>query len=257
MPTTFVATPQPDNDPPRTLLELEYTGQTEATISRLDPDGNTRPVRLGDPATLTSGVWAGFDYESWFGQEATYTATTGAGSLTAGPVILDVADIWLRHPGIPSLSVRLDFQGEGDPTRPVNQAVIEPLGRREPIVVSDGRRRSKRGEMTVRTETPEQTAALLSILDDVSVLLLDIPPSFDYGMDAHQYLSLGELRESRFRPDYYPHPWRVWSVPYIVVGRPAGGLQAERTYADLLTSYSTYLQVKAAYPTYLDLLTGG
>ncbi len=257
MATTFVATPQPDNNPPRTMLELEYTGQTEATISRLDPDGNTRPVRLGDPATLTSGVWVGYDYESWFGEESTYTATTAGGSLTAGPVILDVDQIWLRHPGVPSLSMAVDFQGEGEPVRPVTQAVIEPIGRREPIVVTDGRRRSKRGELTLRTETLEELAALVAILDDASVLLLSLPAGLGYGMDGNQYLSLGDLREARFQPDYYPHPWRIWTLPYIVVGRPAGGLQSERTYSDLLAAHATYLQMRSAYPSYLDLLTGG
>lgn len=255
MPTTFTATPQPGNSPPRVLLELEYTGQTSATITRLDPDGRERPVRLAEPATLVGGIWTGFDYESWFGDASTYTAVTGGGSITTVPVTLAVLTPWLRHPGVPSLSAPVDFQGDGEPVRAVSQAVLEPIGRRDPIVVSDGRRRSKRGTMTVRTETLAEVQALLDLLDDVSILLLDIPPEAGYGI-THEYRSIGDLTESRFRPDYYPHPWRIWTAPYIVVDRPAGGQQSERTYDTVLAEFSTYSAVKNAYDTYTDLLTG-
>lgn len=256
MATTFVATPQPGNNPPRTLLELEYTGQTSAVITRTDPDGRERPVRLGEPAALLAGIWTGYDYESWFEQPATYTATTAGGSLTAGPVTLDVDVAWLRHPGVPSLSQPVDFQGEGQPVRPVAQAVLEPIGRRTPIVVTDGRRKSKRGTITLRTQTSEQADALLDLVDDTSVLLLDIPPSFGYNMDPHQYVSLGDLAEDRQRPDFYLWPRKQWTAPYIVVDRPAGGLQAEWTYDGVLATWATYNDVKNNYDTYTDLTAG-
>lgn len=255
MPTTFVATPQPGNDPPRVLLELEYTGQTEATVTRLDPDGREQLVRLGEPAPLVGGLWTGYDYESWFGQPATYTAATAGGSITATPVTLTVDAAWLRHPGVPDLSILVHFEGEGDPVRAVNQAILEPLGRRDPIVVSDGRRKSKRGTLTLRTYDSTELAALLGILDDVTPLLLDVPPDWAYGLD-HQYLAIGDLTENRFRPDYYPHQWRVFTAPYVVVGRPAGGLQAEWTYADVLAMWGTYTDVRNNYDTHNDLLTG-
>lgn len=255
MTTTFVATPQPSNDPPRTLLELEYTGQTSASVTRLDPDGRSRPVRLGEPATLVSGIWAGFDYESWFGEPATYTATTGAGSVSTSAVTLDVDTIWLRHPGVPSLSLEVDFQGWGTPVRPVNQAALDVLNRRDPVVVSDSRRKSPRGTLTLRTHTLDEMAALLELLDDVTPLLLDVPPAKLYGV-VHEYLALGDLSEDRLRPDYYPHPWRVWTCPYTVVDRPAGGLVSERTYNTVLVDHATYTSVRTTYDTYTDLLTG-
>jgi hypothetical protein len=42
----------------------------------------------------------------------------------------------------------------------------------------------------------------------------------------------------------------------VVVGRPAGGLQSERTYADVLAEHATYADVLATYDTYSDLLLG-
>lgn len=257
MPTTFTATPEPANDPPRTLLQLTYTGQTSATITRLDPDGRSRPVRLGEPAALDgTGTWIGYDYEQFFGQASTYTAVTAGGTLTAGPVTLDVATVWLRHPGVPSLSVQVDFQGEGEPVRPVNQAILEPLNRPFPIVVTDGRRRAKRGTITLRTATAAEADALLDLVDDTAVLLLDIPPTKTYNMDPHQYLALGDLTENRRRPDYYLDAHKIFTAPYVVVDRPAGGLQSERTYDTVLADFATYNDVNTRYATYNNVLTG-
>lgn len=258
MTTTFTATADPTNDPPRVILNFTYTGQTSVTIVRNDPDGSTTPVRLAEPATLDgSGQWVGYDYESWFESATTYDGTTGAGTLTSNSVTLDVHDIWLRHPGIPSLSQQVDFQGEGAPVRPVTQAVLEPLGRNVPVVVTDGQRKSKRGDLTLRTFDDTGHANLLGLLDDTSVLLLDVPLSKGYGLDlVHQYLSIGDLTQTRLRPDYYPHTWRIWTAPYIVVGRPAGGILTQRTYADLLAGFATYQAVKSAYATYTNVLTG-
>lgn len=249
---------EPANVPPRILVQLEYTGATSATIVRNDPDGTQTPVRLAEPAALDgSGSVVLYDYESWFGGSTTYTATTTTGTATSTTVTLDVADIWLRHPGVPSLSQKVDFQGEGNPTRPVTQAVLEPLGRANPIVVSDGQRKSKRGDLTLRTKNDAEHTALLALVDDVTPLLLDIPASYNYGADLrHQYLAIGDLTQKRLMEDYYPHPWRIWNAPYIVVGRPAGGIQAQRTYATVLAAHATYQDVLTRYATYTAVLTG-
>jgi hypothetical protein len=258
VPITLAATPEPAADPPRILIELTWTGQTSATIVRTDPDGSQTPVRLAEPATLDgSGSWVGYDYESWFGQWTRYTATSAAGSITTSTLSLDVTDVWLRHPGIPSLSMQVDFQGDGAPVRPVVQAVLEPLGRNFPVVVSDGRRKAKRGEITLRTKSDAEHTALLALVDDAVPLLLDVPPGKGFGADlTHQYLAIGDLTQSRLRPDYYKDTWRIWTAPYIVVGRPAGGIQAERTYADVLAAHGTYQDLIATYGTYTELLTG-
>jgi len=256
--TTLTATADPTNNPPRVLLNLTYTGQTSATIVRNDPDGSQTPVRLAEPATLDgSGSWVGYDYESWFGSSTTYTATTAAGSLTSSAVTLNVADVWLRHPGVPSLSQLVDFQGEGQPVRAVTQAVLQPLGRATPVVVSDGQRKAKTGTITLRTKNDTEHAALLGLVDDVTPLLLDVPPAKLFGADlTHQYLALGDLTQNRLREDYYPHPWRIWTAPYIVVGRPAGGIQSQRTYATVLAAQATYQAVLTRYATYTAVLTG-
>ncbi|GAA2566398.1 hypothetical protein GCM10010435_44490 [Winogradskya consettensis] len=255
MATIFTATPQPSNNPPRTLLELTYTGQTQATVTRLDPDGAARAVRLAEPATLSGGAWVGYDYESWFGRPTTYTAITSAGSISTGAVTLAVDRPWLRHPGIPSLSMEIDYQGDGTPVRPANLSVLEPLGRSSPIVLSDGQRKSKRGTITIRTRTLGEAATLLALTDDLSVLLLDIPPGLNYGI-THEYRALGDLNEDRLQPDWYKHPWRIWTAPFTTVDRPAGGLQAQRTWATVIAEAPTWSALLNTYSTWSDVLTG-
>jgi hypothetical protein len=256
--TTLVATPDPTNNPPRVLLQLTYTGQTSATIVRNDPDGSQTPVRLAEPATLDgTGSVVLYDYESWFGSSMTYTATTAAGSITSSAVTLSISDVWLRHPGVPSLSQKVDFQGDGQPVRSVVQTVLQPLGRSTPVVVSDGQRKTKSGTLTLRTKSDTEHAALLGLVDDVTPLLLDLPPAKSFGADlTHQYLAIGDLTQTRLRDDYYPHPWRIWTAPYYVVGRPAGGIQAQRTYANVLAAQATYQAVITRFSSYTNVLTG-
>lgn len=253
MTTTLTATPEPGNDPPRVLLELEWTAATEATVARQDPDGRIRTIRTADPAALSGGLWVGYDYESWFGQSTVYQATVSGTTIESSPVTLTVDRAWLRHPGVPSLSMVADISGDASRVHAANRAVLEPLGRAYPIVVTDGQRKAPVSSLTLETDTLLQRQALLDLVADCAVLLLDVPPAWASGLD-HQYVSLGDITEDRVnrRKDV---AWRRYTVPYDVVDAPAGGLQAQRTYADLLV-YSTYADLDAAYATYTDMLSG-
>ena len=255
MPPTLTVTPEPGHNPPRMVLSLAYTGQASATVVRNDPDGRSWPVRLAEPAVLLDGAWVGYDYESRFGYATTYTATTAGGSITSDPATLDAAQAWLRHPGVPGLSIPVRIHGDDDPVREVNRSVKRPLGRRYPIVVTDGRRRAKTAVLTIRTETLDEADALLAIMDDTAVLLLNTPPAWGWGRDLeHQYVSFGDLKEQRLStPD---DPWRHFIAAYDVVGRPAGGQQAQHTYADVLIEAASYQDLLGLYGSYADLLTG-
>lgn len=257
MPTTLVATPEPGNGPPRVLLELEWTGETEITVQRVDPDGRTRPVRLAEPAELTSDEWSGYDYESWFGQSTTYQATDGTTTISATPVTLSVDAAWLRHPGQPDLSMQVNVEADGDPVRRVNRAVLEPLGRRYPIVVTDGRRKAKQSTVTFRTYTLAEADQLLGLVDDTAVLLLDVPPAWGWGI-THQYMAIGDLTETRTAPAGRGAwiPVRNWSAPYDVVDRPADTDAGDRTWANVLAEAATWQDVLDMYDTWGDVLTG-
>lgn len=255
MPTTLTATAEPGNDPPRVLLELEWTGATEITVQRVDPDGHTRGVRNAEPATLTSDLWSGYDYESWFGESTVYEATDGTTTITATAVTLDVDTVWLRHPGQPTLSQQIRFEGWSDLVRPVTQAVLEPLGRQYPIVITDGKRKSPRTTMTLRTLTLAEEDELLALLADAAVLLLDVPPGKGYGI-THHYLAIGDVTEARLNPGIYTSESRTWTMPVIVVDRPAGDDQAVRTWATVLTEAADWTELVAMYDDWTAVLAG-
>lgn len=256
MPTTLVATPEPSNVPPRVKLDLTWTGATEATIVRTDPDGRVRTVRGADPVEVSSDVALVYDYESFFGESTTYEAIVGASSVTSSAVTLAADDVWLRHPGIPSLSQIVELAGDGEPTFAVNRAVFQPLGRRYPIAVTDGVRKAATGELKLRTYTAADRDDLEALLADASVLLLDLPPDLGYRMPVHQYLSFGDLTVTPLVAANPRNVWLEWTLPYHRVERPAGGLQALRTYADLLTEASTYLELRSLYDDYAEVLSG-
>jgi hypothetical protein len=261
--STFVATPEPLNVPPRILLELDMSDLTpdppRVSITRLDPDGRTRSVRLAEPAILVAGVWLGYDYESPFGVEVSYEATsaTPVGDVVTDGVILDVTVPWLRHPGIPTLSIELSFDkfrkdSFTQRSRATSRAVFTPLGRSTPVVVASGYRATVSTEMTLRTDSIEELDAMWAILDDETVLLLDIPLARGWGV-THEYVSIGDVTETRIA-DWGSHTGRWFSLPYLVVDRPAGGFLAQFTYADVLGGYGTYTAVYSSFASYADLL---
>jgi hypothetical protein len=250
---TLTATVQPGNVPPRVFLQLTGATGTTVEVGRQDADGRTRPVRGGDPGTLSGGTWVGYDYESWFGQPMVYEAVTSGGTTLSASVQLDVADVWLRHPGAPDLSVIVEIHGEPDETYALNRLVTAPLGRTYPIVTTDGRRKAKTATMVVATWDDDQRNALHNIVADGAPLLLDVPPAKGWGLE-HQYMAIADVTAARATPELAEFGGRLWSLPYDEVDRPVGGQQAQWTYADVLARYATYNAVKAAYLTYNDLL---
>ena len=257
-PPTLTATAVPGAEPPRVDLTLSWAGASEITVQRVDPDGRTRPVRLAEPATLTAGAWTGSDYETWFGETTLYQATNGVSTYDAASAItLDVDVAWLRHPGQPTLSQQVDVQGDGEPVRRVNRAIHEPLGRRYPIAITDGRRKAKQSTITLRTQTLEDADALIALVDDTAVLLLDVPPAWGWGI-THQYMSLGDLTETRTtganRGAWVPV--RHWTADYIVVDRIPDTVEADRTWATVLTEAATWADLLDMYDTWNDVLTG-
>ncbi len=257
---TLTAAPEPGNSPPRVLLTLDMSDVSpvpaSATVSRLDPDGRTRAVRLAEPAKLTGGQWTGYDYETPFGQPVTYTAVAGSTSVAGAPVTLDVSTVWLRHPGVPSLSMPLPRQAPSTLAtrrRASTRGVFRPLGRSTPLVVTEGTRQAPETALVVKTSSLDEMRRLWDLLADESVLLLTLPAGLGWGV-THEYISVGDVEESRVAGwgGYEP---RVFMLPYTVVDRPAGGLQSQWTWGDVLARFASWSEVLAFYPSWQDVLT--
>jgi hypothetical protein len=144
---TVTPTVELSNTPPRVRLNVADTGTpafTSTTITRLNPDGTTSPVRTtdGGPVPISGGTGLVYDYEAPYGQAVTYSSVETPGNVTA-PVTVAVSQVWLIHPGTPALSTPIDLRvgALDDETLPVRQAVYWPLGRSTPVVIGDGARK--------------------------------------------------------------------------------------------------------------------
>lgn len=260
---TVVPTVELGNTPPRVKLDVTDTGSPNlfaATVTRLDPDGVWREVRTtdGNPLTLsTSGsnrVGLLYDYEAPFGTPVSYS-TLQSPTVISSEVTVAETRVWLIHPGVPALSMPIEARAGSfeEEEWDVQQAVFRPMGRKYPVVQTDGQRKAPSSSVTVAIETLAALAALRALVDDASVLLLNIPASLNFGV-ATCYIAVGAIRNRR-PSDIGSDPYRSVDLPYQVVDQPVGGSQSQRTLADLLV-YSTLAALPVAYPTFSALLAG-
>jgi hypothetical protein len=240
-------TQQPATVPPSVRITVTETGSPSAgpvTVVRTDPDGLTRPVRTpdGNPLPISGGTATVTDPELPYGVGVVYSIAA-ANNPTAS-TMLDVADVWLTHLGVPSRSVMLPLIAEfADREQDTGAAVLPVLDRDQPIVISGAARPSETGGLVVQTSTSAELVALKAVLADDSVLLLNVPPSLGY-LEPTAYVSVGAIKAARL-VDYGPEPRRLWTLPYTVVGRPAGGSRAQVTHADVSARYGGWTGIPA------------
>lgn len=260
----MVPTVEMDSRPARVRLNVTDTGSspayTQATVLRVNPDGRTSTVRTpdGNPLTLTTSgvtrVGLVYDYEAPYGLPVTYTTEENPATVS-GQVTVNVAEVWLIHPGVPELSMPVELLAGSlaEEEWAVTQAAYWPLGREYPVVHTDGMRKAPTSSLLVSVDNLTDEARVRAVVRDTSALLLNIPTSLDYGMDA-SYIAIGSVKNRRVT-DIGGDAHRAIELPFQVVDRPAGGTQADRTYADLLV-YASYSALQASYATYQDVLSG-
>lgn len=261
-----VVTPQPLNDPPRHLIQVTtlYTiPSSQVTVTRRNSDGSSYAIRSANPAAMSAGaggsmVWTGYDYDAPFAQPGVYTATDDLGrplSSATVPMLREygVQTPWLLHPGIPSLSMPITVARPGPvPVSDVNQGVFNVLGRKDPVIRTDGVRRAPTFTLTISTYSWAEGDQLQALLDDASTLLLQITyPDWERG--SYWWVSVGTVTPSNM-VDYYGNEYVQWALACTVTGPPVGLLQAQWSYAGVAGRYATYLDVLNSFATYEDLL---
>lgn len=257
MSVTVTPTVEASNVPPRVRLDVAASaGETSTTVLRLDANGTTVPVRTtdGNPLPLSSGVGLLYDYEVPFQTAVEYSTVETPGTISAS-VTVPEGRIWLENPGVPSLSMPIGMMLPSlmSETYAVKQGVFYPMGRSSPIVVTDGARSSAQSTLVVLVETLNDIKAIRTLVADAGVLLLNIPASLNLGLDTC-YIAVAEVQINRLT-DVNANPTRTVTMPFVVVDRPAGGSQAQRTLADLL-DFPTLAALKSYYATLLDLAAG-
>lgn len=256
MTVTVTATPQPSNIPPRIQLAVSGTTEKSTTVTRLNADGSQVPVRTSDGGPLVlSGSTTLFDYEAPFGQAVSYSSLESPSSVST-QVSLGVSQVWLIHPGVPSVSMPVQNFRPGTWSKwaaAVKQGVFYPMGRTNPVVISDGSRKGVTSSMTVLTRSNDERDWLNALISDAGTLLLNIPTGLGYAVQT-SYVALGDADYSPVTDKLF-ETWVDVTLPFFVVDRPAGGSQALRSYTDLL-SFASYQALQAAYTDYTALLAG-
>lgn len=255
----LTATPMPDTSPPSVTLEVSdgTLGTSNVTIVRMDPDGRWHPVRGAEPAHVIDGAWSGFDDEAPYGVPVSYQMTRTSGAVDTGrsplagggyanTLQLDVTDVWLIHPGVPSLSQRLELRDWQPIVRAARRGVFVPLGGGLPLVVS-GARAAGTSQLETLTSTTEDEDGLRALLDDGSPLLLNVPVTLGWNAPSG-WVSVGDSTTAR-EFMWGPAPRRVWTLPYNEVARPIGSTQSLWTCAGLLAEQATCADVLTHYET--------
>jgi hypothetical protein len=258
---TMVTTPQPSNVPPRVKIDITDTGTpaiNSVTVTRLDIDGDTSTVRTSDGLALplvgtTTRTATVYDYEMPLGSSVTYS-TVEKPAVTS-TTLIDSSVVWLVHPGVPALSMPVDFRIHSFESEElaVKAGVFYPMGRRNAVSVTDGRRRGATGSFTVGLDTLSDLTSLRALLDDASVLLLNVPASFNLGLDS-RYLAIQDVTIKR-RSDVGSDPGRDVVMPYVTVDSPVGGSQSQWAWSNVISQYATWTALIAAEPTWTDVFS--
>jgi hypothetical protein len=181
---------------------------------------------------------------------------------------------WLIHPGVPSLSLPVTGILLTDDQSDSGTALHAPLGRADPIPVSDGARKTPAFQVSFRTGgeiysfpggftfpgeltfpgAQDQNDALKAILRDSAPLLLQIVyPFTDIAM--YRWISIDRVTTARVTM-LFGDQQRVWTLDCTEITRPAGGIAAQRTWADLVAECATWQDVIDKYATWTGVTTG-
>lgn len=223
---------QAPDDAVEMAIIIEQTASTGTAVAatldvdevRWVVDGEWRDVRYTFDEIPSANQFTIYDYEASNDKPIRYRARALTNALIGAWVeqvgtttwTVDGVGVWVKHPN-PQLNALLEFGELPQPDRGRPRAVLDIVNGRYPVTISD-RRKGRSGELTFRTSTADQAAAL-EVLLDKPVLL--IQPSAAYRMDSGWW-SLGDTGE-RHIWNYVStdDPERHWPVSVTEVSRPS------------------------------------
>ena len=194
-PATPTLTVTPEATSGRIRLEIEDPGGGAVTsdffVVEASYDGGSTfaPLRAGSEGLIIpeAGAATVYNYDAPNGTLVSYRVyalhwyTDAEGVITAAnsAYVKDTDswssdDWWLKHPTRPSLNFTPVMRSQPGRSSQIAQGVFHPLGRRDPVVVSDIRQ-SFTGEAVIRCESDDDRDALDAILADGQPLLLQAP----------------------------------------------------------------------------------
>jgi hypothetical protein len=255
---TVTATATPGTNPYVNVALASFV-ESSVTVVRIDDAGNEVLVRNGDPLTLSGGSGLIQDYETPLDTNQHWEArnvSSGATIATSATVQLDSGgNVYLGHPGKPSLNMQVILAEWQPGTRASRSATFHVIGKRLPVARSF-RRAGHAGSMVVRCDTFAQLNQLNDLLDDGYPLIIRAPADPEWGIGT-RYLSVGDVSEEmRVRTPTRPRRWI--SLPWVEVQRPAGLAQAGPGFSwqDVINTYATWQDLISANPDWASVIDG-
>lgn len=239
----------------RVRIDIYWPDVRIATLTRLDADGTSSPVRNCEPLLLNTSAVV-FDHEAPLDRACSYRISPyGDASVywDSDPVTLTVSGPWLKHCFKPALNRPVHVHRIGPRSLPARRGVARPIDRPDPIVTYQTRA-TDQGALTLQTDgTWAENDAIRALLADGAPLLLQQPASLG---EAQLYISVDTVGLELLDDGMAVAPfWRNITIPFDVTTRPPGTAAGPYgvTYADAAAHYLTYEHLAAGEPTYADL----
>jgi hypothetical protein len=128
--------------------------------------------------------------------------------------------------------------------------VFRPIGRATAVVRTDDVRYEPTFDLQVGTRTLDEEAALIALLTDGSPLLLQVGYEGQTRRD-YVWVSVGEVTEAPVNPAW-DDTYTAWTLPCTVTDAPAGTLQSQRTWDDVMAENASWNDVGAIYASWND-----
>lgn len=174
---------------------------------------------------------------------------TGDWGPAAGPVTWTSDDWWLKNPTNPADNRPVDVIDQPDLPRRRPAGVFEPIGRADPVVVTDVRRLAA-GSVTFETIDDADRVTLAELLEVNGPVLLQAPADVGWGSRWLVLLDSSTRRLSGVAQD----PFRHHPTRFVEVARPSSYLTGwGATYDQLSIEYLTYDDLSAAFATYDEM----
>jgi len=160
-----------------------------------------------------------------------------------------MGSVWLKNVARPFLNRVITVVGFSDITRPARGGVVEPMGRRLPVAITEVRG-SRRYELLLRAATAAEVDALALVFSFGDTVHVHVP--LDCPVPGGHFF-LADVTERR--PPKHDSVARYFSLPLTEVDVPdASIIGYTATIAGIVAAFATCADVLAAFATCLALL---
>lgn len=234
--------------------------QTTAAAATVTVDRSTdgifwTTVRGASALIPSASAVAADDYEFPVGVLVTYRARgyTAGGALigTATTTITPApAGVWLKNATRPYLNRVVTVHQYSDVDRPARGGVLEVIGRRDPVAVTDVRG-SRRFDLTLRADTTDEVEALELALSFGDPVYLQPPAGSPVPGPLHAFV--GDVTTGK--GGEHQLEMRFLTLPLTEVEAPDSSIVgASITWAGVTAAYASWSAVTAARATWLALM---